>query len=304
MRRREGGVRSRRRFFLILSFLPDVLIAQFCIPSRMKFGICNEIFKDWKIDDVFTYCAQFGYDAEEIEPFTLAKSVADISAAERTRIREAAQRAGIAISGLHWVLVQAEGMYLTSPDEATRERTADYFCQLTDCCADLGGKVIVVGSPKQRSLLPGVSTEQAWPWALEVFRPAVALAARRGVTICFEPLPAEDTDFINTAEDAVRFTRELSSPNFKVILDVRAMSHETKPIPQIIRESRGEFAYVHANDFNLKGPGFGEVDFRPIATVLREVGYDGMVSVEVFKFEEGPEVIASKSLEYLKQTFA
>ncbi len=270
----------------------------------MKFGICNEIFKDWKIDDVFTYCAQLGYDAVEIAPFTLVKSVADLSAAERTRIREAAQRAGIAISGLHWVLVQAEGMYLTSPDEATRERTADYFCQLTDCCADLGGKVIVVGSPKQRSLLPGVSTEQAWPWALEVFRPAVALAARRGVTICFEPLPAEDTDFINTAEDAVRFTRELSSPNFKVILDVRAMSHETKPIPQIIRESRGEFAYVHANDFNLKGPGFGDVDFRPIAAVLREVGYDGMVSVEVFKFEEGPEVIASKSLEYLKQTFA
>jgi len=269
----------------------------------MKFGICNEIFKDWKIDDVFTYCAQLGYDAVEIAPFTLAKSVADIPAAERTRIREAARRAGIAISGLHWVLVQAEGMYLTSPEAATRQRTADYFCQLTDCCADLGGNVIVVGSPKQRSLLPGVSTEQAWQWALEVFRPAVAVAATRGVTICFEPLPAEDTDFINTAEDAVRFTRELSSPHFKVILDVRAMSHEQKPIPQIIRESRGEFAYVHANVFNLKGPGFGEVDFRPIAAVLREVGYDGMVSVEVFKFEEGPEVIASKSLEYLKRIF-
>ena len=270
----------------------------------MKFGICNEIFKDWKIDDVFTYCAQLGYDAVEIAPFTLAKSVADISAVERTRIREAARQAGIAISGLHWVLVQAEGMYLTSPDPVTRERTADYFCQLTDCCADLGGNVIVVGSPKQRSLLPGVSVEQAWQWALDVFRPAVAVAARRGVTICFEPLPAEDTDFINTAEDAVRFTRELSSPNFKVILDVRAMSHEKKPIPQIIRESRGEFAYVHANDFNLKGPGFGDVDFRPIAAVLREVGYDGTVSVEVFKFDEGPEVIASKSLEYLKQVFA
>lgn len=269
----------------------------------MKFGICNEIFKDWKIDDVFTYCAKIGYDAVEVAPFTLAKYVTDIPAAERTRIREAAAKAGIAISGIHWVLVQAEGMYLTSPDTATRERTAKYFGDLVDFCADIGGKIIVVGSPKQRSLLPGVSYEQAWAWAREVFRPAVKLGEKRGVTICFEPLPAEDTNFINTAEEAIRFTRELGSPNFKVILDVRAMSHEAKPVPQILRESKGEFAYVHANDKNLKGPGFGAVDFVPIAAALRDVGYDGVVSVEVFNFDEGPEAIATRSLEYLKRVF-
>jgi sugar phosphate isomerase/epimerase len=60
---------------------------------------------------------------------------------------------------------------------------------------------------------------------------------------------------------------------------------------------------VHANDRNLKGPGFGDVDFRPIAAALREVGYDGTVSVEVFKFDEGPEAIATRSLEYLTRTF-
>lgn len=270
----------------------------------MKFAICNEIFKDWKIDDVFTYCARIGYDAVEIAPFTLAKYVTDIPAAERARIRESAARAGIAISGIHWVLVQAEGMFLTSPDPATRTRSAQYFCDLVDFCADLGGKIIVVGSPKQRNRAEGVSFEQAWTWATDVFRPAVQRGEARGVTICFEPLPAEDTNFINTAEEAVRFTRQLASPNFKVILDVRAMSHEAKPIPQILRESRGEFAYVHANDKNLKGPGFGAVDFAPIAAALREVGYDGTVSVEVFNFDEGPETIATKSLEYLRRAFA
>ena len=140
-------------------------------------------------------------------------------------------------------------------------------------------------------------------WATDVFRPAVRLAGERGVTICLEPLPAEDTNFINTAAEAIRFTRQLASPNFQVILDVRAMSAESIQIPQIIRESRGEFAYVHANDANLKGPGFGDVDFRPIATALREVGYDGTVSVEVFKFDEGAEAIASQSLEYLRRVF-
>lgn len=269
----------------------------------MKFGICNEIFQGWKIDDVFAYAARIGYDAVEIAPFTLAKHVTDIPAAERGRIRDAAARAGVAISGIHWVLVQAEGMYVTSPEVATRARTAQYFCDLADFCADLGGKAIVVGSPKQRSLLPGVTLEQGWAWAQEVFRPSIAVAERRGVTICFEPLPAEDTNFINTAEEAVRFARGLGSPAFKVILDVRAMSHEAKPVPQIIRESRGEFAYVHANDKNLKGPGFGDVDYVPVVAALRDVGYDGTVSVEVFKFDEGPEAIATRSLEYLRRVF-
>ena len=63
-------------------------------------------------------------------------------------------------------------------------------------------------------------------------------------------------------------------------------------------------AYFHANDRNLKGPGFGDVDFTPIAGALRAAGYDGVVSVEVFKFEEGPEAIATRSLEYLKKVFA
>jgi sugar phosphate isomerase/epimerase len=270
----------------------------------MKFGICNETFKDWKLEDIFTYCAQIGYDAVEVAPYTIAKYVTDIPPAERTRIRESAARAGIAISGIHWVLVQAEGMYITSPDAATRERTANYFCDLVDFCADIGGRIIVVGSPKQRTLLPGVTPEQGWTWATDVFRASVLQAERRGVTICFEPLPLEDTNFVNTAAEAVRFTQQLSSPNFKVILDVRAMSHESKSVPEIIRESKGHFAYVHANDKNLKGPGFGEVDFKPIAAALKEVGYDGTVSVEVFNYDEGAEVIATKSLECLKRSFA
>jgi sugar phosphate isomerase/epimerase len=269
----------------------------------MKFGICNETFQGWKIDDVFTTCARIGYDVVEVAPFTLAKYVTEIPAAERTRIRDSAARAGVGISGIHWVLVQAEGMYLTSPDADTRTRTANYFCDLVHFCADLGGAIIVVGSPKQRNLLPGVAPEQAWTWATDVFRPSVKVGEDRGVTICFEPLPAEDTNFINTASEAVRFTRQLRSPNFKVILDVRAMSWEEKPVADIIRACQGEFAYVHANDKNMKGPGFGDVDFQPIAAALKDVRYDGTISVEVFKYDEGAETIATKSLEYLKRVF-
>src|SRR5437867_1301292 len=264
----------------------------------MQFGICNEIFKDWKIEDSMAFAKKTGYDVIEIAPFTLAKYVTDISAAERTRIRETAARIGIAISGIHWVLVQAEGMYVTHPDSTVRQKTAKYFCDLVDFCADLGGKIMVVGSPKQRNIMPGVSSQQAWDWAAATFRDAVAQAAERGVTICFEPLAPAETNFINTGADAIQFVEAFHSPSFKIILDVKAMCSESKPIPQIIRQSWPHFAHFHANDKNLKGPGFGDVDFKPIAAALKEAGYEGYVSVEVFKFEEGAEMIASKSMEY------
>ena len=269
----------------------------------MKFAICNEIFQGWKLEDTFSYAAKVGYDAVEIAPFTIAKYVTDISDSERQRIRELARRSGLALSGIHWVLVQAEGMYLTHPDSAVRDKTSKYFSHLVDFCADLGGKSIVVGSPKQRNLMEGVSFEQAWDWATAVFREPVMRAEQREITICFEPLAPSETNFINTAAQAIEFVQQLHTPHFKIILDVKAMCSESKPIPQIIRESWPHFAYFHANDKNLKGPGFGDVDFRPISAALQEVGYQGFVSVEVFNFDEGPEVIASRSLECLRRTF-
>jgi len=249
------------------------------------------------------FAKKAGYDGIEIAPFTIAKSVTDISAETRKQIRLQAREIGIEITGIHWVLVQTEGLHLTHPDPEVRKRTGKYFCELVDFCSDLGGKVIVVGSPKQRNLMEGVSYDQAWNWAAEVFRDSVRKAEQRAVTICFEPLAPSETDFINTAEEAIRFTREFNSPCFKIIIDVKAMCSEEKSIPQIIRESWPNFAYFHANDKNLKGPGFGDVDFKPIAAALNEVGYSGYVSVEVFKFEEGAEAIATGSIEYLKRIF-
>jgi sugar phosphate isomerase/epimerase len=269
----------------------------------MKFAICSEIFQGWPLPRIFSYAAELGYGAVEIAPFTISDSVVNISPEERRTIRTEAARANIAIAGIHWVLVKPEGLYINHPDVAIRGRTAAYFCHLVDFCADLGGKIMVVGSPKQRNLLPGVSMEQGWNWARETFRFAVQRAAERGVTICFEPLAPAETNFINTAAEAIKFVAELDLPNFKIILDVKAMCSEKLSIPEIIRHSAPHFAHFHANDENLKGPGFGKVQFAPIAQALKEVNYSGFVSVEVFDFAEGPEIIATQSIEYLRQAF-
>ena len=270
----------------------------------MKFAICNEIFQGWKIEDTLAYAARVGYQGVEVAPFTLANSVLDVPLNERKKIREAAIRHGIEIAGIHWVLVKPEGLFINHPDAAVRKHTSEYFCALVDFCADLGGKVMVVGSPKQRNVPEGVSRDQALEWATNCFRQAVKKAEEREVTICFEPLTPAETNFINTAAEAIEFTQRLPSPRFKIILDAKAMCSEVKTIPQIIRESWPHFAHFHANDKNMKGPGFGDVDFKPIAAALKQAGYAGFVSVEVFKFDEGAEAIASGSIEYLKKVFA
>jgi sugar phosphate isomerase/epimerase len=269
----------------------------------MKFAICNEIFQDWKLHDVFAYAARLGYDGVELAPFTLAGSIRDLLNGDRQGIREAARRQGIEVAGIHWVLARAEGLHVNHPERDIRDRTAAYLCDLVDFCADVGGQRMIVGSPKQRTVLPGVSARQARDWAVETFRDAVKRGEQREVTICIEPLGPAETNFINTAQEAIALVAQQSSPCFKIILDVKAMCTESKPIPQIIRESWPHFAYFHANDRNLKGPGFGDVDFKPIAAALKEVGYDGFVSVEVFNFEEGAETIAERSLEYLRHVF-
>lgn len=266
----------------------------------MRFAICNELFAGWELSRIFHYCAGLGYHAVELAPFTLANSVEEITPNERQTIRRLAEDSGIEIAGLHWLLVKPSGLHLTTPDAEVRHRTARYLVSLAHFCADVGGRVLVLGSPKQRSVPEGSTPEEAWERALETLRPAVRAAEERGVIWCIEPLSPAETDFLNHAKDAIRFVQELHSPAARIILDVKAMSSEGTHIPQIIRESAGWFAHFHANDPNLKGPGMGEVDFVPILRALQEVGYSGYVSVEVFDYSDGAERIAAESIRNLK----
>src|SRR6516225_9223523 len=200
------------------------------MAPRIKFAICNEIFQAGKIDDVLEYASKLGYHGVEIAPFTLADDVRQVSAAERQRIRSLAAEHRIQLVGLHWLLVKPEGLYINHPDGDIRKRTSDYFCALVDFCADLGGTRLVLGSPKQRQIITGVSGNHARDWAAETLAHPVARAERRQVTICFEPLGPAETNFINTAAEVIEFTKRLPSSRFKIILDVKAMSTETKPI--------------------------------------------------------------------------
>ena len=266
----------------------------------MLFGICNEMFEGWSLEDVFQKAAEIGYDGVEIAPFTLSGRPVEMRPACREQIRALAEAAGVSVIGLHWLLAKTEGYHLTSPDESVRAQTSGYLKDLVDLTADFGGNTMVFGSPQQRSLLPGVTADTARRFAVEALKPVAARAEERGVTFCIEPLGPEETDFINTADEAWALAQEIGSPSVKIILDVKAMSTESQPVAETIRRHAAHAGHVHANDPNRRGPGFGDVDFRPVFEALREADYQGYVSVEVFDFRPDPVTIARKSLEYMR----
>ena len=270
----------------------------------MKFATCNEHFEGWPFDRVCRYVKSVGYEGVEVAPFTLAPKITDLGRIERAELRHQADAAGVRIIGLHWLLAGTQGLYLTSPDSSVRATTADYLIELAKATRDFGGDLMVFGSPKQRSLLPGVSWDEAFDYATEIFRSVMPAVADCGVTICMEPLAPVETDFINTCAEGARLMEAVAHPNFVLHLDVKAMSSEDRPVTDLIRQYIPRAGHFHANDPNKRGPGFGDVDFVPIFQALRDSGYDRWVSVEVFDYTPDAETIASKSIEYMRESLA
>lgn len=268
----------------------------------MKLGICNEIFKDWNDwQRTCDYVADVGYHGIEIAPFTFANDVNEITAEMRRDIRRVAEEDKLEIIGLHWLLVGPQGVHLTTADEAVRTRTAQYIVDLANCCGDLGGTRMIFGSPKQRNLEPGMEYAKAFDHARDVFEQALPTLEARGVTLCMEQLSPAETNFCSTAEQTVELIDAIGHPNFQLILDTKAMAQEPLPRPDTIKKYAKYLKHYHANDENLKGPGFGRVNFAPIIQALKEIEFQDYVSIEVFDFDMGPTGIAGRSYEYLMQ---
>ena len=271
----------------------------------MKLAICNETFQNVPFEEACAIAGRCGYQGIELAPFTLGKLVTDISSEERLALRQAAENAGLEIVGLHWLLVLPPGidarLHINCADEAVRRQTLEYYQELIRFCADLGGKIMVHGSPNQRHWEETDLYQHTFRHSVEFFKACMEPASGCGVTVCFEPLSHAETNFINTAHDALELIRSVDHPNFQLHLDAKAMCGGEYFSPAtVIRQYADVMKHFHANDRNKRGPGSGDVDFKPILQALQEVEYRGYVSVEVFDYTPDGETIARESLAYLQ----
>jgi sugar phosphate isomerase/epimerase len=269
----------------------------------MRLALCNEVIASQPFAAQCEYAAQLGYDGLEVAPYTLADEPHRMSAAQVAGAKAAVGNAGIAITGLHWLLVKPAGLSISSKDEGTRRRTVDFMRALVDLCAELGGRYLVHGSPQQRRVEAGDTPPAALGRAKECFAAAAAHAEKAGVVYCIEPLAAEATPLVNTLAEAAAIVREIGSPALRTMLDCSAASRtEQEPLDALVERwlPSGLLAHVQVNDRNRRGPGQGELRFAPLLAALRRHGYGGDVAVEPFDYVPDGAAAAARAVGYLR----
>ena len=271
-----------------------------CADREMKYAICNMTFDNWSLERAFEFAKECGYSGIEIAPFTLAPVASEISPAQRIRVRRLAERTELGVVGLHQLLSKTAGHHLTTHDASVRHQTASYLGQMAALCRDLGGSLVMLGSPLQRNRQPGMSTREAMRNMAEIIQLAMPEFERSGVVIALEPLGPNESNFLVTTAEGLELMQMIGSPYCQLVLDCKGMAGAGESVPDTLREYHQHMVHFHANDPNRQGPGFGHLDFRPIMAALHEINWQGWISVEAFDYSAGVERVARESIQHLK----
>lgn len=273
----------------------------------MKFALCNEVLQPLPFARQCEIAAQLHYDGIEVAPFTLADDPMAITDLQAAQFRRIAGDHGLAITGLHWLLVAPPGLSIVSADAAMRQRTVAMMERMVELCALLGGAYLVHGSPKQRSVPPGESAAVARERALACFASAARRAQDCNVVYCIEPLSRRETDFINTVAEAAELVDAIGAPALRTMIDCSAAGQtEAEPVAALIARwmPTGRIAHVQVNDPNRRGPGQGKLAFAPILRTLLQMErlghYRGVVAVEPFDYVPDGVGSAAFAIGYLK----
>ncbi|HEX7359190.1 MAG TPA: sugar phosphate isomerase/epimerase family protein [Bryobacteraceae bacterium] len=270
------------------------------MAAGFRFAVCNEVFQNCPVESGIERVRALGYAGIEIAPFTLASDPAALSETRRREIRSAIEASGLHMAGLHWLLTVPPGLHMTTRDELLRRRTWEYVYRLVDLCADLGGGVMVFGSPKQRSTVEGMNPDEAAAVLAAELAAAAACAEARGVKLLLEALPKNQTNVVNSLAEAVAIVRQIDSPAVQTMFDTHNAVDEIEPHADLIRRYFPYIAHVHVNETDGREPGMGSYDFSSVLAALADLNYSGWISVEAFDFSRDAEEIAGGALRTLR----
>lgn len=265
-----------------------------------KYALCNEILKEFSWTEQCEIVGKAGYEGIEIAPFTLVKEgVQEITQGNRHQMVQDMKNAGIVCPGLHWLFVPPpQGLHFTSPDDHLRQRSMDYLVKLIDFCGDLGGEIMVFGSPVQRSTSQGISVQEASKYFADGLANVANHAKERDVIILVEPLPKKDTNVVNTFEEAMKIVNKINHPNISSMFDFHNTFDETETLSDLIRKYYKHIHHVHVQnkDGTLIMSDKITQELIQIFELLKELNFKKWISVEVFDFSPGGKFIAEESM--------
>ncbi len=185
-----------------------------------------------------------------------------------------------------------------------------------DCPSLIGPVYSSVG---RADAVPADEYKQQWKTVVRNLKQLCKYAEARGKQICIEPLNRFETDFINTADQALQMVKDVGSPALKLHLDTFHMNIEEKDQSKAIRKAGKLLGHFHACGSDRGTPGNDHIDWKPIAAALKAIRYKGDVVIESFttdvkviaraaaiwrQIEPSREDIARKGVKFLKRTLA
>lgn len=188
-------------------------------------------------------------------------------------------------------------------DGRDRKRIGNYVAVSARRVAALGGKIIVFGSGKARSIPPGLSRETAEAHLLEFLNLAAGHARANGIRIAIEPLNRSESNVVNSLAEAVALAERVNRPEVGVLVDFYHLDVEKEPLEHIPQAGK-QLIHVHVADSGRLYPGSGSYDYPGFWRALQGAAYDGRVTIECnwrdFAAELGPAMRFLRKLQAAK----
>ncbi len=183
-----------------------------------------------------------------------------------------------------------------SPDAAIRQAGVDGNKRAIDCCAALGATHLVGPFHSALGEFSGAGpTTNEWNWGVESMRASAEYAVANNVVLAVECLNRFETYLLNTHADSSRFAQEVGNENCRIMYDTFHANIEEKNIADAVRAGGGLIAHVHISENDRSTPGSGSVAWAETFDTLKEIGYDGWLTVEAFGLAL-PEIAAATKI--------
>jgi L-ribulose-5-phosphate 3-epimerase len=194
---------------------------------------------------------------------------------------------------------------LVTADPAARARRVDFLCRAVDAAAALGSECVSFWSGIVRD---GAGDREAMDRLVDGLAQALDYAAARGIPLAFEPEPGM---FIDTMPRFAELLASLDaygvdSDRLQLTIDVGHLHCQNElPISEKLREWGPRLVNVHLEDMRSGVHehlmfGEGEIDFPPVIATLREIGYSGLIAVELSRHAHLGPIAARQAYEFLR----